>query len=460
MNERVHCIVKEKKQWLICFILILMAFLGGMFILANGCNIQAKEKKPPFEGIVLKAKLIGGGKYELLYEKFIPEWEKKTGAKVIILSKKHHFALDREIKKDIAAGTLNWDIASNHISFAPQYPDIYIDLYKYLSEEDLAPFFPRIIKACTIKGRLVQLPRHGDISNLYYRKSVYKRYGFTPPETWDELKEQAIKMSNPPDFYGTVFVGKEEALTGRFYEMLMANGGSLFTEDWKPAFNSSAGIKTLRWFVDLYQANAVPPGCINYLWDDTANAFASGTVATTYDWGGWSTYFNNPKTSKVAGDVWIVRFGKGDAGIYSGWSGCHTFSVTKTSKHKEAAVDLIKFLTSFEAAYFQAKTIGYCPQREDVWQKIIAEAKAEGDEYTYNKLLVWYKSLKEDAFPVPLIPEWVRFSDILYPELQKAILGEKTIEEALNDAAEATYELMKESGYYKPGVPKYEKPAW
>jgi len=417
------------------------------------------ETQPKYKGVVLKCKFIGGGKYEALYNKFVPKWERKTGAKVIILCKKQHFALDREIKKDIAAGTLNWDIASNHISFASQYPQIYIDLRKYLSEDDLKPFFKRVIRACTINGRLIQMPRHGDISNLYYRKSVYKRYGFTPPETWDELKEQVIKMANPPDFYGTVFVGKEEALTGRFYEMLIANGGRLFDENWRPVFNSPQGVKTLKWFVDLYQANAVPPGCINYLWDDTANAFTSGTVATDYDWGGWATYFNNPKNSKAAGDIGVVRFGKGDGGVYSGWSGCHTFSVTKTSKHKKAAVDLVKYLTSFEALYWQSKEIGYMAQRKDVWEKLIPEIEKSGDKYRTQVLKVWYTSFMNDAFPPPLIPEWIRFSDILYPELQKAILGRKPIKKALDDAAKATFELMKEAGYYKKGHPK-RKLGW
>ena len=43
------------------------------------------------------------------------------------------------------------------------------------------------------------------------------------------------------DFFGFQFVGKDEAVTGRFYEMLVAEGGQLFTDDWEPAFNSERG---------------------------------------------------------------------------------------------------------------------------------------------------------------------------------------------------------------------------
>ncbi len=80
-----------------------------------------------FDGVTIDAKLIGGQQYEALYER-IGEWEKLTGAKVNVISKKNHFELDKEIKSDIASGSVNWCVGSNHSSFAPQYPDIYTDL--------------------------------------------------------------------------------------------------------------------------------------------------------------------------------------------------------------------------------------------------------------------------------------------------------------------------------------------
>ena len=49
---------------------------------------------------------------------------------------------------------------------------------------------------------------------------------------------------------------------------------------------------------------------------------------------------------------------------------------------------------------------------------------------------------------MPAIPEWGETTNIVFPELQAAILGDKTVKEALDDAAEAVDELMRESGYY------------
>jgi len=242
------------------------------------------------DGVTLRVKLIGGAQYEPLYAE-IGKWEAMTGGTVDILSRKNHFELDREIKQDIAAGTLDWCVGSNHTSFAPQYGSIYRDLNGVIDADVLAGFQELALANSTVDGRLVQLPRHSDVSNLFYQKSLYEdqgnkdsfksEYGYdlTPPETWDQFKDQAIFFANAPTFYGTQYVGKDEAITGRFYEMLVANGGALFDEDWNPTFNSPAGVKSVEWFKELYDAKAVPAGVLNYLWDDTGLGFASGTVA-------------------------------------------------------------------------------------------------------------------------------------------------------------------------------------
>jgi len=125
-----------------------------------------------FDGYTLKVKLIGGTQYEKLYTR-IPEWEALTGAKVEIVSSKNHFDLDREIKQDIASGSITWCVGSNHTSFAPQYGDLYVDLKELIPQSELDKYVPGTLASAMVDGRLVQLPRVTDVSNLYYRKSLY-----------------------------------------------------------------------------------------------------------------------------------------------------------------------------------------------------------------------------------------------------------------------------------------------
>ena len=413
-----------------------------------------------FGGITLDVKLIGGAPYDPLYQSMIPIWEERTGGKVKILSKKSHFELDKEIKVDIAAGNISYCVVSNHTSFATQYGDIYRDLNGIIPSDYLAEFVPLVLDHSTVEGRLVQLPQHSDVSNLWYIKSIYEdadnkkrfkaEYGYdlAPPETLDQWKEQAIFWSDPPNFYGTQYVGKEEAITGRFYEIVIAEGGALFDDGWHPTFNDEAGQSALQWFVDLYNAKAVPAGVLNYLWDETGLGFATGTVALNLDWGGWGAYFNSAD-SKIGGDVGLVRFPMGSGGKRGGWSGSHTYSILNgcPEENLDAAASLIWILTNHEAQMHEARG-GKLPTMTRVWDDIANEMDAEGNAFMSNLFSTFKASMAEDAFTPPLIPEWIPFSNIIYPELQAAILGDKTVKEALDAAAKETDILMQDAGYY------------
>ncbi len=406
-----------------------------------------------FKDVTINAKLIGGQQYEALYSR-IADWEKATGAKVNILSKKNHFELDKEIKSDIASGSVNWCVGSNHSSFAPQYPTLYADLTTLIPQEEIAKFVPAVIGASTLNNKLVMLPRaQFDVSALYYQKNLYsddakkaafkEKYGYdlAPPKTWKEVSDQAVFFADPPNFYGTQFAGKEEAINGRFYEMLVAEGGE-YLKDGKPAFNSEAGVRALDWFVNLYKAKAVPAGTTNYLWDELGAGFASGTIALNLDWPGWASYFNDPKSSKVAGNVGIIVAPTGSSGKHTGWSGHHGFSVTESCDNKEAAASLVWFLTN-EDSQKQESAAGTLPTRTAVWDYVIQQAAS--DPYKTEVLTVFQEAATH-AFPVPQTPSWIEISNAVYPELQAAILGDKTSQQALNDAAQKATQILEDAG--------------
>lgn len=415
----------------------------------------AEQDWGSFPGYTLKVKLVGGTQYEKLYTR-IPEWEKATGAKVQIVSSENYFDLDREIKQDIASGSVNWCVGSNHTSFAPQYGDFYVDLKPYIPASTLAQYVPSAISNSTVDGKLVQLPRVTDISSIYYNKLIYDdpaikaRYkakfgkGLEPPTTFDEYKQQAIFLSSPPNVYGTAFPGKDEGLTGRFMEILRANGGDLFDAKMNPIFNSQAGVDALQWFVDLYKAKAVPAGTVNYTWDDIGQSFAAGTLALDIDWPGFAAFFNNPKTSKIAGHVGFALAPVGEAGKRGGWSGSHSFSVTAACDNKKAAVSFVEFMTDYDSEMMEARA-GNLPTRTQAFTDVEAEFKKENNTYMADMFSTWQASLADARTP-PLIPEWIDVSNVIWPALQAAILGQKTPKQALDDAAAKAKQIIQDEG--------------
>ena len=102
------------------------------------------------------------------------------------------------------------------------------------------------------------------------------------------------------------------------------------------------------------------------------------------------------------------------------------------------------FLTN-EASQIAESAGGSLPTRTAVWEHVVKAA--EGDEFRSSVLNV-FKEVATHAFPVPTTPYWIEASNLIYPELQAAILGDKTVDQALQDAADALDEMMQENGVY------------
>lgn len=284
----------------------------------------------PFNGVTVRMHAISGANYDELY-KLIPEWEEETGAKVEFVFRGNGFETDKRLVQDFAAGTVDYDVCWDHSSFFSQYvkADGLKPLDKYFSQEELSDFIPRILDAGRKDGQLWVMPRHYDISCIHYLTDLVD----TPPQTWDEFKQMAIDITDSSKgLYGTQFAGKEEALTGRFYEVLIAEGGSLFNDRWEPTFNSPAGVKAATMFAELYAAGAMPPGMTNFLWEDVAKNWANGIIGMYTEWYGWYGFFQDPQNSKVAGKFDLARQPKGSGGIHSGWAGHHGFSITRAAR--------------------------------------------------------------------------------------------------------------------------------
>ena len=113
----------------------------------------------------------------------------------------------------------------------------------------------------------------------------------------------------------------------------------------------------------------------------------------------------------------------------------------------DAAASLIWILTNHEAQMHEARG-GKLPTMTRVWDDIASEMNAEGNAFMSDLFSTFKASMAEDAFTPPLIPEWIPFSNIIFPELQAAIVGDKTVKEALDAAAKETDYLMQDAGYY------------
>ncbi len=453
-----------RKRLITLILLALTALLSLNLASAQDAkpNGQMAGIDKKLDGITIRMATIGNAPYELAYT-LIPEFEKATGAKVEIVFKGDGFQIDKKLTQDYATGAVDYDVAWDHTSFYSAYVPYLEPLESYFSSDELSQFSPAIINASTKDGHLYMIPRHADISVVHYRKDLYddpanqkafkEKYGYdlAAPETWQQLGDQATFFAKPSDnFWGTQWAGKDEALNGRFMELLQANGGDILDKDLKPIFNNEVGVKTATWLHDLYQAGVLPPDMTNYLWPEVANNFCKGQIAVYTEWYGWYSYFQDPKSCPdVAGKFGLVRAPVGDdASRHSGWAGAHGYSIPASSKNKEAAAQLIKFLTSEYVLTAESRQ-GALPVRNDVWATIQADASTSTVQLDKDRLAIAQTQLNEDFTAPPLIADWINTSNIVFPALQEIIITKDIDIKARLDKAAADVEAMlDDSGYY------------
>jgi multiple sugar transport system substrate-binding protein len=450
----------NKKRFLSLIMLVLIAVLGLSAVMAQEDAPQYAGLDMDLSGVTLRMATIGGAPYEAMYDS-ISVFEEETGAQVEIIFLGDGFQIDRYLKTNYAAGTVDFDVAWNHTSFMSQYVGFVEPLNDYFTEEELAPFSEAILRAATINGELQLIPRHADISAMHYRVDLFEdadlqaafeaQYGYplAPPATIQEMYDMAeFFVGEGAIRYGTQFAGKEEALAGRFYELLVANDGNYFDDDLNPTLDSEAGVMTAQWMLDLYNNGLIPADTPNLLWPEVAQNFCDGNVAFYLEWYGWYSYFQDPDSCPaVAGNFDLTRGPVGAADdIHTGWAGAHAFSVTQASQNKEAAVQLVKFLTSEHVLYEEAR-LGLLPVRDDVWARVIADASESDVELDRARLELAELQISEDFFTPPLFADWITFTDTWVPTLQAIILGDVSVEDGLERAVRDTLALLEELGY-------------
>ncbi len=413
-------------------------------------------------GVTIRMANIGGGQYENMY-KSIAMFEEKTKAKVEIVFLGDGFEIDRKLKTDYATGAVDYDVAWNHTSFMMQFIDFVEDLKQYFSAEELAQYSKAIIDSATVDGKLLLIPRHADISALHYRTDLYdnpdvqaayeKETGMklAVPTTLEEVDMQArFFVKNGYTKFGYGLAGKEEGLTGRFYELLFASGGQFINDKYEPAFNSEIGVKVAELLRSWYKDGIIAQDTPNLIWDGDAANFCNGSVALKLEWYGWYSYFQDPKNCAVAGKFGLSTGFKGfsnEGARRTGWAGAHAFAIPTAAKNKEAAAQLIKFLTSEAVAYEEAK-LGFLPVRDDVWARLINDAAASSVPLDKIRLETARQQIGEDFKTPPLIAEWIPISNVVFPTLQKIMLGDVSAKEGLDAAAAEARQILADAGYY------------
>jgi multiple sugar transport system substrate-binding protein len=419
------------------------------------------------------------------------KFEAATGIKVALETTSWDQMYDKGIK-DMQAGTGIYDF-------------VYIEqdiIYSYLANHWLADLtqmmkdnpklvapdfsfdnftsFINYFKDASVNNDVFGVPMEAFVKPYLYRldlfnndeiKAAYKaKYGadLAPATTHEEYTQIADFFTqwgkdHNMDLWGSTV----QAVTGHpasFYEVVESvfptfgvyNWGIDMT-NWKASvanggqLNSDTAKKALTWWINLLKD--APPESTSSTWDEVAATFAAGRAAQGLVYGENTVWIaTDPTRSKVVGNVGVAlpplepgildaaKAGKGYIGYFDGGA----FGMPATAKNKEATLLWLQFIGQESVQPEWATRASRITLTATYDEPLVKEFDVKADHY--------FTKMKDSGYlfaGAPPFPFHAGIREVIAPYIWKAITGELSVSDALDQAATAADAELVKLGYGK-----------
>ena len=280
---------------------------------------------------------------------------------------------------------------------------------------DVSTYYEGPVASATLDDVLYGVPFGCNCLSLYYNKDMFDAAGITEvPQTWDELKEAAEKLTSD-GVTGLAFCSlQNEEGTFNFTPWLWSTGATSYE------VNSEAGIRALTFVKDLVDSGVMSKECINWTQGDVMNQFISGNVAMMVN-GPWQIPTMRAEAPDLNWDVTLIPKDAEFASVIGG----ENYAVV-AGGNEEGALDFLAYSTQKEQVTFMMTQMGYISADKE----IAAEQFSSEEDAVYKKFV---DQLEYAQARGPL-PEWPEVSDAISLAFNEVMTGSA---EPGDEAAEA-----------------------
>ncbi len=413
----------------------------------------------PFDGVTVRV-AAQASQWADAFKQYVPQFTEETGI-TLEFDDISFDVMYEKLKTGFIGGASSYDMIWYDSMYTPEFAQRgwVKELSDYLKDPALTPAdfgYPDGFYGTFITGNypannewklpegVFGIPWIAGFRPLYYRTDLLEKAGFVdssgkakPPETMDELLSYAQKLNDPDHkVYGYVMPAKQPRIVYDWSGFLWTYGGDFFDADFKPIFNSDAGLRALETYIAL--GKVAPPGVAAYHITEAWTSYMQGHAALAWTWQDLAS------VARAQSDI-IGKFECAPPPTQDGRRvsllGAIVASIPDNAQNPEAA---FKFMTwALEGERAKAVTLaGATVYNKSVWDDPEVEEMYPSAAGDLERITI------ELARPVPMIPEWAAVDQIMGEQLSAAFAGTKSAKEALDTAAERVEAFMSEAGYY------------
>jgi len=342
--------------------------------------------------------------------------------------------MQSKILTAVTAGTAP-DVVNLNPDFAAQLAsrNAWLNLDDKLTEADKQVYLPNIWQANSLEGSSFGIPWYLTTNVTLYNQTLLEAAGVEPPTTYAELAlvAQQVKDKTGKYAYFTTFVPEDSAdVLQSFVQM----GVDLVDSQGQAAFNTPQGKAVFQYWTDLYQQDLLPKEVLTQGHRRAIELYQAGEVALLST---GAEFF--PTIATNAPDVATVT---GSAPQITGDTGKQNVAVMNVvipaaTDAPEAAVDFALYITNDANQLSFARAANVLPSTVMALQDNYftpAPAEAQGVE---QARAVSATQMTNAEVLIPAMEGIQDLQAIIYDNLQAAMLGQKTVDEAVADAAAA-----------------------
>lgn len=222
-----------------------------------------------------------------------------------------------------------------------------------LSKKQLNNIYPGFLQQSKYKGDFYSTPFSASVREMFYNKTLLKKYSLSVPKTWDDV----AKMSDVLKKDGIATVGFDKSFDMEWNSMVHADGQSLVTKKDKVNVDSKKSVAAAKLITDMIADGTAKTagsdiyGTTNFVNGKTALTFSSsaGITATQaaaakdFDWGTAPLpSYQGQSATVLAGNSLVV-------------------TTTANKKQQAGAWAFMKYLMSDKQTEKWAEATGYLP---------------------------------------------------------------------------------------------------
>ncbi|NJS11689.1 MAG: sugar ABC transporter substrate-binding protein [Microcoleus sp. CSU_2_2] len=310
----------------------------------------------------------------------------------------------------------------------------WLDLDSRIPEQVRSTYLPNIWKASVLDGKSFGIPWYLTTQVTIYNTELFKKAGIAkPPATYAELAQVAkqVKEKTGKFAFFVTFVPEDSA---EVLQSLVQMGVLLVDAQGKAAFNTDKGKAAFQYWVDLYKGGFLPQDVLVQGHRRAIELYQAGETALLG---------SGPQFLKaISENAPSIGAASAAAPQITGESGKKTVAVMnlvvpRDSKRPDDAVKFALFLTNSQNQLAFAKAANVLPSTVEALQDGYFKTVAADATAADRARLVSASGLEKAELLLPPLKDIKKLQKAIYDNLQAAMLGDKSVEQAVADAATA-----------------------